>query len=210
MFEKWLNRENAYIFRITHFQNLSFILSNGIACRNGLPQDANFVSIGSYDIIEKRDKVNIGVNPKGTLSDYIPFYFAPRSPMLYSIRKGTICSQEDIVYIVSKAEKIIALKVPFVFTDGHALIKLSNFYNQEKDLIHVDWKVMNRRYWNIEAADNDIKRRRMAEFLVYKHFPVEAIGLIVTKSPDKMKQIMQILTNFGLTIPVEVRQNWFF
>jgi ssDNA thymidine ADP-ribosyltransferase, DarT len=55
MFDNWLTLEQAYLFRITHINNLPFILEKGMACRHCLPQDPHFVNIGAGDIIEKRD-----------------------------------------------------------------------------------------------------------------------------------------------------------
>jgi hypothetical protein len=47
----------------------------------------------------------------GCLHDYVPFYFAPRSPMLYALLQGRVGgfngSQEDIVYLVTRTDKII-------------------------------------------------------------------------------------------------------
>lgn len=206
----WLTQENAFIFRIIHKRNLGFILEHGIVCRNGQPQDANFTSIGTEDIIDKRDKKIVAILPGGTLSDYVPFYFAPRSPMLYSVHKNEICPQEEIVYLVSKLEKVMETELSFAFTDGHALMQFSQVYNSPEDLDKVDWEVMRAVYWNDTPEDNDKKRRRMAEFLVYEHFPVEAIGLVAVKNEQKKRQVEQILSKFGKNIPVKVYENWYY
>ena len=97
-----------------------------MACRYCLPQDPNFVNIGAGDIIEKRDNRLVDIAPHGRLSDYIPFYFAPLSPMLYKLRRN---QQDDVIYIVTKATVIEAAKLSFIFTDGHALQVFSQFFN---------------------------------------------------------------------------------
>ena len=83
-----LNPSNAWIFRITHIRNVSWILANGLHCRNSGRTDPEFVTIGMPDIIALRDTRTVPVPPHGTLSDYIPFYFTPKSPMLYNIVTG--------------------------------------------------------------------------------------------------------------------------
>ena len=86
-----LTAENAYIFRITHKDNLPWILDNGVHCRKSPKQDPNFVNIGIPDLIEKRHLHPVAAPPGGTLSDYIPFYFTPLSMMAYNIYTGAMC-----------------------------------------------------------------------------------------------------------------------
>jgi hypothetical protein len=76
--------ENAYIFRITHIDNVPWLLANGIHCRNSTCRDPNFRDIGNPDLISKRAHRLVPVAPGGTLSDYVPFYFTHYSPMLYN------------------------------------------------------------------------------------------------------------------------------
>ena len=51
-------------------------------------RDPDFVSIGNPDLIAKRAGRVVAIPPGGSLSDYVPFYFTPRSPMLYNIVTG--------------------------------------------------------------------------------------------------------------------------
>jgi hypothetical protein len=74
-----LTAENALIFRITHKDNLPWILDNGLHCRNSKKQDPSFVNIGLTEMIDKRRSWHVLCKPGGTLSDYVPFYFTPRS-----------------------------------------------------------------------------------------------------------------------------------
>ena len=65
------------------------------------------------------------------LADYVPFYFAPRSPMLYAIYKCNVQdytgSQEEIVYLVSTVEIATGLGLPGASpTDMHTL-PIQNF-----------------------------------------------------------------------------------
>ena len=178
-----------------------------MACRYCLPQDPNFVNIGAGDIIEKRDNRLVDIAPHGRLSDYIPFYFAPLSPMLYKLRRN---QQDDVIYIVTKATVIEAAKLSFIFTDGHALQVFSQFFNDLKDLNAVDWAVMQAQYWTNTEEDNDRRRRRMAEFLVWNRVPPECIRMIVTKTPEKAEEVKQMIANVQMNIPVECRASWYY
>lgn len=210
MFDSWLKIENGYIFRITAIQNLEFILQHGIACRNGKPQDPNFVNIGSPDIISKRDVRSVPIKPSGVLSDYVPFYLAPRSPMLASIFRYNKFPQEDIIYLVSQAKFIKDAKIPFVFTSGHALTEYISFGDDLDKLNIVDWDIMRSQYWNNTPSDNDRQTRRMAEFLVHRHFPAQLITGIGVKSEQVASNVNEILNKLAKTIKVRILADWYY
>lgn len=206
----WITQEKGYIFRITAIQNLPFVLTHGILCRNYAPSDPNFINIGEGDIIEKRDKKQIEIAPFGHLSDYVPFYFAPRSPMLGRIKTYNFFPQEDIIYLVSNIQKAVDSRIPFVFTDGHAIKEFTLFRNSIQDLNIVDWDIMKQKYWNITPDDNDRMRRRMAEFLVHNHFPVGLITSIGVKNEQKAQEVKEILDKFAKTLNVNILPEWYF
>ena len=49
-----LNPEKALIFRITHIDNVPWLLDHGLHCRNGGLTDPSFRSIGNPELIDKR------------------------------------------------------------------------------------------------------------------------------------------------------------
>ena len=74
-----------YAFRITHIDNISHIVQYGLVRENSPHRDEHFVSIGDQQIIKLRGEMDV----KGyRISNYIPFYLGPRSPMLYVIQHG--------------------------------------------------------------------------------------------------------------------------
>jgi hypothetical protein len=60
-----LTPEKALIFRITHRDNLPWILANGLHCRNSNLIDSNFVSIGNPDLIVNRHYHAVPIAPGG-------------------------------------------------------------------------------------------------------------------------------------------------
>ena len=83
-----LTPERARIFRITHVDNIPWILENGLHCKSSPIQDPSFVQIGNADLISKRAGRMVAGPEGGTLNDYVPFYFTPFSPMLFNIKTG--------------------------------------------------------------------------------------------------------------------------
>lgn len=83
--------ERILLYRITHYQNLEFILQNGLQCPNSQTQDPNYVNIGKKDIIGKRGAKPVRLEPSpGMIHEYVPFYFCYRSPMLGSIDRKSV------------------------------------------------------------------------------------------------------------------------
>lgn len=122
-----LTPEKALIFRIIHRANLPWILRNGLHCRSSDTFDSNYVNIGNIELIDKRNGHPVPHPPSGTLSDYIPFYFTPFSPMLYNITTGwggiTRRKNEEIVILVSSLKILKKQGVRFIFSDRHAYLR---------------------------------------------------------------------------------------
>src|SRR4051794_6475963 len=87
MSKELLNSEKALIFRIVHRDNLADVLDEGCRCRN-LNAGRPYTEIGNQELIQRRTGREVPIAPGGTLSDYVPFYFTPYSPMLYNIKTG--------------------------------------------------------------------------------------------------------------------------
>lgn len=124
-----------YGYRILHYQNLPFILQNGIFCPASDTKDPNYINIGKKDIINKRENKLIEVYPYGRIHDYVSFYFGTKSPMLYSIYKrnsDTTCLQSDVIYIVTSIPLILEKNLNFIFTTGQAIMQLSTQHNNIK------------------------------------------------------------------------------
>src|SRR5262245_3102156 len=83
-----LSADEARIFRITHIDNVPWILDHGIHCTKSKVQDPNFIPIGKQEVIDKRRNHPVEIDPFGTLGDYVPFYFTPWSIMMYYIKTG--------------------------------------------------------------------------------------------------------------------------
>lgn len=90
-----------WLYRITHITNLEHILLYGLVTAHSPHGNPTFVQIGDNTLIDYRKDLEAPVPPGGKLSDYIPFYLGPRSPMLYQIATGyegvKRFSQEEII-----------------------------------------------------------------------------------------------------------------
>ena len=135
--------------------------------------------------------------------------------MLFAINSGNVDGspngQRRIVHLVSSVERIATGGLPFVFTDGHAEMRVSEFSDDMQHLAGmVDWEIMRSRFWNDTPEQPDRKRRRQAEFLVHHFAPwaiVEGIGVIDDAIQHQVQEILSAANHAPL---VEVRRNWYY
>jgi hypothetical protein len=208
-----LNPEKALIFRIVHRNNLPWLLDHGLQAPNGHCFDPNHRNIGNPDLISKRNQRAVTVGPRGTLSDYVPFYFTPFSIMMYNIHTGynvPHAPNEEILILVSSFFKVAELGIPFVFTDEHAFLKTASFFTRQEDLVRIDWQLLNSRVFKHDPDDPGKKDRYQAEALVWKHLPLQAL-LAICSYTDQVNQWVQLeLTQRNLDIKTSVQRNWYF
>lgn len=205
------------LYHITPVQNLPAILRCAELCATNQLQakQAEYTSIAYEHIQGRRTLTSVPYGPGGTLHDYVPFYFAARSPMLYAIHKGYVEGYEDgqrsILHLVTSAEAIASASLNFVFSDGHAVMRYTRFYENLTSLQGaIDWKIMRTEYWNDTDEDGDRKRRRQAEFLVYQSVPWSLIQGIGVQNKTVADNVRQILQKFGQTTEVRKIASYYY
>jgi L-alanine-DL-glutamate epimerase-like enolase superfamily enzyme len=203
------------IYHITHLRNLPSIVECGGLWCDGEAASQNLcaVDIAHDHLKARRANCPVPVGPGGVLADYVPFYFAPRSPMLFVIHKGAVAGyqggQEEVVYLVSATERIAGENLLFTFTDGHAVIRLSRFFDDLTDLDQIDWPLMRDPFWRDTDEDRDRKRRRQAEFLVHRFVPLRCflgIGVMTQAVAGRVAEILGPSSD----LVVKVRQSWYY
>lgn len=167
----------TYLYHLTHVDNLeSIIRCNGCLSYNEKQiRDIDHLNIAYNHIQERRARKPVLCGPGGVLHDYVPFFFAPRPPMLYTINLGNVDNysdgQQSLIYLLTTAQAISESECGWVFTDGHGTMAFTDFYDTYENLDEVDWDVMESRYWNDTKSYPDRKRRRQAEFLIKDRCP---------------------------------------
>ncbi|AYL97934.1 type II toxin-antitoxin system toxin DNA ADP-ribosyl transferase DarT [Mucilaginibacter celer] len=175
----------------------------------------NYVSIGAGGLISKRE--NVFLSNGNTLGDYIPFYFGPRMPMLYVIKLGAQSvlynlkqtSSEDVIYCITSVEQILEHQLEFVFSNGHAVSDLTDFFDgTDVGSIAeiIDMQAVNARYWRDEN-DLDLKRRKEAEFLVLGDIPASAILGFVVYNENVEQKLLKLGIDKG---KIAVKPSYYF
>ena len=83
------------------------------------------------------------------VGEYVPFYFCPRSIMLYMLYMGNHPDisykggQQPIIHLQADFHKVINWanlnRVNWAFSNGNVGSRLTNFYNQSSKLNEIDW-----------------------------------------------------------------------
>jgi len=208
-----LTPEKALIFRITHVANVPWILGNGLHCSSSDHSDPNYVQIGNAELIARRTTRDVPVDPYGTLSDYIPFYFTPFSPMLYNIKTGyngvTKRGMEEIAILVSSLREVKGREIPFVFTDRHAYLQAAVFYNDLDNLDEIDWPRLQARDFHRDPDDPGKVERYQAEALIYQHLPLAALLGVVCYRDDERRKIEGECGKLEVATRVLCRPGWY-
>ena len=142
------------IYRLIHIDNLPIYLQRGgMHAPNNVPNDGlEYRTIHNIEIQRERHKRPIPCGSKGTLHDYLPFYFGYLSPMLLQLCTGRVEEYDGgpspLIYIVSSVQRIVISGLSFVFSDGHGIAAFTDWFDDMSQLIKVDWEVVNARYWS--------------------------------------------------------------
>lgn len=204
-------KQIEYAFRMVHIKNIPHILQYGIVGKDSPNANPDYVPIGDASVIEKRQSK---CTPDGkALNEYIPFYFGPRSPMLYVIQhgyNGVKCyPPSEIVYCVVKIQDIMNGDLDCCFTDGHAISAATSFYDkaQLSQLGNlVSYEDVFRTQWSANEYGDEAKRKKEAELLVKDDIPVQYIDSFVVYN----KKVQQSLVNMGVTQTIYVSSQFYY
>lgn len=210
-----LTAKRGLLFRITHVANLPWLLRHGLHAASGQVTDPKFIAIGNADLIDKRTRRAVLLPPGGTLSDYVPFYFTPKSPMLLNIKTGykgiTKRPNDDIAILVSSCQHMAAQGVTMLYTDRHAYTMTATWTADAKDLATLlDWDILRRHDFARSDSYPDKMERYQAEALAHRHVPPEALLAIGFASDRECAAAQQAVQMAGSAVQVFSRPGWYF
>ena len=217
------------IFHITAIDNLPMICehrelrSKEKSCKQGIAYN-NIAHEGAQGARAYKQVIN---PPGGGIHEFVPFYFAPRSPMLSAIhhRKVAECDyfQEDIIHFELTIEGALQAGMSeYVFYDRNATKGYSHAYTDLKLLKDVvDWEILTEaptldgfcKFFmdrHNEPRYLDRREKRMAEFLIKNQVPLAWVNRIGVANEGKAQQVNAILRQFELNLPVVVMPAWYF
>ncbi|GEM90047.1 hypothetical protein ODE01S_14810 [Oceanithermus desulfurans NBRC 100063] len=182
--------------------------------KGGPPQ-----AVGMSKIKRRRlEEIEVACYPGTKVGEYVPFYYCPRSIMLYILYKGGhpdidfTEGQEPIIHLEADLYRAIEWAerkgAKWALSFGNAGAYAVEFGCNPGDFKRLDWDA-------IAATDFrgvDVKERKQAEFLVYEFFPFELIRRIGVYSEEIRRKVVQTLLQHGQAICLDVRvmKGWYY
>ncbi len=204
------------IYHILHIDKLDSILQS----RGLLPDSVVMrhqlagTTIGMNHIKQRRlTELCLQSHPDLYVGQCVPFYFCPRSVMLYLIdRKSNDLSytggQAPIIHLEADLHETIDWAVKhschWAFTLGNAG---SRFFEDRADvnLLHeLDWAAINATNWK------DCRDAKQAEFLVERGFPWPLVERIGVYDQERYTMVMERLQHEQHKPIVSIEKNWYY
>ena len=205
------------IYHIAHVDRLASIVADGcLWCDAELNRRApNGTMIGMSTIKRRRlDELFLSSHPDLHVGDCVPFYFCPRSVMLYPIWRGNHPGlayrggQEPIIHLEADLQTVVAWANEHGQRWAFTLSNAGSYYFEDRrDLAHlheIDWRAVYATNWQ------QCKEGKQAEFLLENRFPWQLVERIGVHSQAIHQQVMQALPANDHRPPVEVRRSWYY
>lgn len=207
------------IYHITHVTNLATIVDHGC-----LWSDAKMIELGiscqvvGMPTIEERrlNRLTVDCHPETRVGDYVPFYFCPRSVMLFILHKGNhpdlaySGGQDPIVHLVADLETVAGWAdgnhERWAFSACNAGASYADFYSNLEQLSRIDWKAVEA----TDFRDAQNKEGKQAEFLMHDSAPWELIEEIGVRNQKMAERVRAALEDCSHRPDIRVQESWYY
>jgi hypothetical protein len=206
------------IFHITHVDNLASIVGGGyllsdaaMRARGGPP-----ATIGMNTIKARRLALPVPPHPGTQVGDYVPFYFCPRSVMLYLIYRGNHPElgyrggQGKVLTLEADLHATVAWAAAqgrrWAFSLSNAGAGYAEFRASLAQIDEINWRAVA----STDFSTPDIKEGKQAEFLLHERFPWSLVTSVGASSVAVRNQAIEILTGAPHRPPVNVCPDWYY
>ena len=213
--------EAPQIYHIVHVDRLPSIVTDGylwsdaeISRRAAISGEAG-TTIGMTSIKEDRLTIRqLRSHPGLYVGQCVPFYFCPRSIMLYVISRANDMrleyreGQEPIVHLEADLHETVTWaeqnRRRWAFTLSNAA---SRYCEDRAALVQLDelnWDAINAGYWQ------DCKEGKQAEFLIEQSFPWQLVNRVGVGSREVFGRATAALEQTEHRPRVEIRPDWYY
>lgn len=208
--------QHPKIYHIVHVDRLASIVADGFLwCDAEVTRRTPVgTTIGMNKIKQRRLKeLRLHCHPDLHIGDCVPFYFCPRSVMLFLIDRRNhelayTGGQQSILHLEADLHATVAWAQAqssrWAFTTSNAGSRYFEDYDDLVQLCRVDWNAVQAVNWS------HCKEGKQAEFLLEQQFPWHLIERIGVHSTSTYTQVVNTLPPSGHRPVVEVRQEWYY
>ena len=210
--------ERPKIYHITHADNLPRVVDRVLwSDAERIRHVLDCQVVGMSEIKRRRlEELEVSCHSGSKVGEYVPFYFCPRSIMLYLLYQGNHPElayrggQRPIVHLEADLYTTIewaeANAKRWAFTNGNAGTRYTPFFDDLNDLEMLNWDAIAATDWR----DPIVKERKQAEFLLEQYFPWELVERIGVIDAETAQRVSGILANAGHKPALVVARNWYY
>ena len=205
------------IYHIVHVDRLpSIIAQDGLLCDAEIAGRSPLgTTIGMNNIKQRRlNHLTLTSHPGLRVGECVPFYFCPRSVMLYVISQGNCPGlsftggQSPIVHLEADLRRTIAwanqVNRKWAFTTSNAGSYFFDDYSDLAELDKIDWNAVHARDWR------SCKDQKQAEFLVERFFPWKLVTRIGVLSRQAFLRTSTALETADHKPHLDIMQRWYY
>lgn len=205
------------IYHIVHVDRLPSILAEGCLWSDAAvaAQPRPGTTIGMSGIKARRlNELSLHSHPGLYVGQCVPFYFCPRSVMLYMINKSNhpelsySGGQEPIVHLEADLYDTVTWAEHhgrrWAFTLSNAGSRYFEDRSSLAQLQELDWPSIRTTAWQ------SCKEAKQAEFLLEASFPWELVERVGVYSGGTYQRTKNALAAAGLNSSVEIIKEWYY
>lgn len=206
------------IYHIVHVDRLPSIIADGCLWSDAVVAVGAHpgTTIGMGSIKARRLRLPVTCHSGDFVGEYVPFYFCPRSIMLFVIHRANDPGlayrggQRPIVHLEADLNEVVAWANANARRWAFSLSNAGAYYTQFRDrldqLDQVNWPAVNAR----DFRDPDAKEGKQAEFLIHESFPWELVRRIGVLDRAIAQQVSNAMHGAAHRPVVEIRADWYF
>ncbi len=209
---------NPKVFHITHVDNLAAIVAAGRLRSDAtmLARGGPAAGIGMNKIKQRRLALPVSCHPGDHVGDYVPFYFCPRSIMLFVIHCANHPDltyrggQGPIVHLQADVHRVLAWARHhgrrWALSTSNAGARYATFGSTTADLAAIEWSSIAA----TDFRDPAVKEAKQAEFLVHDSFPWDLVEAVGVHSVAIRAHAQAAISMARHQPPVDVRPGWYY
>jgi hypothetical protein len=206
------------IYHITPLENLHTIIQTGWLFSDAqmIARGIRNTNIGMSEIKLRRLELPVGGLDNVCVGDCVPFYFCPRSIMLFILHCRNHPSltyrggQENIVHLEADLLEVVEYakqhRQPWAFSLSNAGAVYTEFRTDLEQLSEINRQAVTA----TDFRSGEMKEGKQAEFLLHGAFPWSLVRRIGVKSDTIKTQVQTLLESAPHQPLLEWKPNWYY
>lgn len=209
--------DHPKLYHILHVDRLPSIVAGDRLLCDALMLDrqGTGTTIGMGKIKQRRLNLRVETHPGLMVGACVPFYFCPRSVMLYLIHQANHADlayrggQGPIVHLELDLRRVVKWAEKHGLRWTFTLSNAGSFYFEERtasdDLGDINWEAVWVRHWAGPLMDG-----KQAEFLVEREVAWKLVSRIGVHSNAVGQRALRAIAGASHQPPVEVISDWYY